>query len=151
MINQQILFMELSKIIDSFGIIIKSISITPENRNEMLKIKFIMNGQTYGYIRRYPPFERRIAHFICDEFKVELRKLQSNIDFIKRKIPVKTVRRTEMIQEINNKEKLLKLNVILDEFFNFDCNHIQCGECRCENICNDICKLDRKIKKELNK
>lgn len=51
-----------------------------------------------------------------------------------------------MIAEISNKEKLLNMQKLLDEFLNnYDCKGINCDKCVHEKICHHINKLESLI------
>ncbi|MBE1305872.1 hypothetical protein G4W71_17855 [Clostridium botulinum] len=48
-----------------------------------------------------------------------------------------------MIKELNDRDKLLKLNSILDEFLdNDDCSKFDCRTCKHKRICDFIYRLD---------
>lgn len=50
-----------------------------------------------------------------------------------------------MIKELNDKDKILKLQNILNEFLNnFDCSNM-CRGCKYDEICGAMYKLDRVI------
>ena len=47
-----------------------------------------------------------------------------------------------MLKEIENKEKIEKLNAIIKEFTdNFDCQGMNCKECKHEKLCDKLCLL----------
>ena len=53
-----------------------------------------------------------------------------------------------MINEINNQDKILKLQKIIDEFLdNFDCRGIKCSECKHDKLCEAMRNLDLQIRR----
>ena len=48
-----------------------------------------------------------------------------------------------MIEQIENKEKLINLKNTLEEFFDrYDCKGLNCDECKHKRLCNNIYRLD---------